>query len=370
MIRRPPRSTLFPYTTLFRSVNAEHADVRAVTDARKADAVAARTLARLADRPFDRDVRQAVAVIDQAGAAALGQHRRMGRAVGAAVAQHRAVEGHARQAVRRKPLFFRAHQVLRRRLGKARVGPGASERGARESKHLLRVLLHSEDSTAMGKLIELTAADGHRLAASRAAPAGKPRGAIVVIQEIFGVNSHIKEVADGFAADGYLAIAPAMFDRVQKNVDLGYTPPDIEKGRELRARITLDFAMKDAEAAVKAAAPAGKVGIVGYCWGGFVAWMASARVPGLAAAVPDYGGGLLRNTHIQPRVPVMGHFGAKDAMIPAEGVKKLAAKHPKQQIFLYPADHGFNCDQRGSYHAPSAKQARERTLAFLRKHVG
>jgi carboxymethylenebutenolidase len=222
----------------------------------------------------------------------------------------------------------------------------------------------------MGKMIELTASDGHRLSAYRADPAGKPRGAIVVIQEIFGVNSHIKSVADGFAADGYVAIAPAMFDRVQKNVDLGYTPPDIEKGRELRAKITLDFAMQDAEAAVRAAAPAGKVGIVGYCWGGFVAWMASAKVPGLAAAVPYYGGGILDNTDIQPRVPVMGHFGEKDAMIPAEGVKKLAEKHKKQQIFIYPADHGFNCDQRGSYDAPSAKTARQRTLEFFRKHVG
>src|SRR5437879_5217904 len=117
----------------------------------------------------------------------------------------------------------------------------------------------------MGKMIQLTASDGHKLDAYRADPAGKPRGAIVVIQEIFGVNSHIKNVTDGYAADGYVAIAPAMFDRVKKNVDLGYTPPDIEKGRELRAKITLEFAMKDAEAAVKAAAPAGKVGIVGYC---------------------------------------------------------------------------------------------------------
>src|SRR2546426_9406055 len=165
----------------------------------------------------------------------------------------------------------------------------------------------------MGKMIELKASDGHQLAAYRADPAGKARGAIVVIQEIFGVNSHIKEVADGFAADGYVAIAPAMFDRVQKNVDLGYTPPDIEKGRELRAKITLDFAMKDAEAAVKAAAPAGKVGIVGYCWGGFVAWIGSARVPGLAAPVPYYGGGSLGKTDIQPRGPGMGHFGEKDA---------------------------------------------------------
>ena len=222
----------------------------------------------------------------------------------------------------------------------------------------------------MGKMIELTASDGQRLSAYRADPAGKPRGGIVVIQEIFGVNSHIKSVADGFAADGYLAIVPAMFDRVQKNVDLGYSPQDIEKGRDIRARITTDMAMKDSEAAVKAAAAAGKVGIVGYCWGGFVAWMAAAKVPGLACAVPYYGGGILDNADLQPKVPLMGHFGDKDAHIPVEGVKKLAQKHNKQQIFIYAADHGFNCDQRGSYNAPAAKQARSRTLEFFRKHLG
>ncbi|HVJ10627.1 MAG TPA: dienelactone hydrolase family protein [Burkholderiales bacterium] len=226
----------------------------------------------------------------------------------------------------------------------------------------------------MGKMIELTASDGHKLAAYRATPeemrAGKPRGAIVVIQEIFGVNSHIKSVADGYAADGYVAIAPAMFDRVQKGFDVGYTPSDIEKGREMRAKITIDMAMKDAQAAVNEAKKAGKVGIVGYCWGGLVAWMASAKVSGLSAAVPYYGGGILDNADIEPKVPVMGHFGEKDGMIPVEGVKKLAAKHSKHQIFIYAADHGFNCDQRGSYNAPSAKQARERTLEFFRKHVG
>jgi carboxymethylenebutenolidase len=222
----------------------------------------------------------------------------------------------------------------------------------------------------MGKMIELTAADGHKLAAYRAEPAGKPRGGIVVIQEIFGVNSHVKSVADGYAADGYLAIAPAMFDRVQRGFDVGYTPEDIAKGRELRPKISVDWAMKDAEAAVKAAASAGKVGIVGYCWGGFVAWMASARIPGLACAVPYYGGGILDNADIEPKVPVMGHFGEKDSMIPVDGVKKLAEKHKKQQIFIYAADHGFNCDQRGSYNAAAAKQARERTLAFFRQHVG
>ena len=222
----------------------------------------------------------------------------------------------------------------------------------------------------MGKIIELTAADGHKLAAYRADPAGKPRGGIVVIQEIFGVNSHVRSVADGFAADGYLAIAPAMFDRAQKNFEVGYTPPDIEKGRELRAKITVDMAMKDAQAAVNEAAKAGKVGIVGYCWGGLITWLAAAKLKGLACAVPYYGGGILDNADLAPQVPLMGHFGDKDQHIPVEGVKKLAAKHSKHQIFIYAADHGFNCDQRGSYDAPSAKQARTRTLEFFRKHVG
>jgi carboxymethylenebutenolidase len=222
----------------------------------------------------------------------------------------------------------------------------------------------------MGKTIELTAADGHTFTAYRAEPAGKPRGAIVVIQEIFGVNSHIRSVADGYAADGYVAIAPALFDRAQRNVELGYTPDDIAAGRAIKDKSPIDAAMKDTEAAVRAAAPAGKVGIVGYCWGGFVSWMASARVPGLACAVAYYGGGILDNADVKPACPVMAHFGERDAMIPIEGVKKLAAAHSKQQVFIYAADHGFNCDQRGSYDAPSAKLARSRSLEFFRQHVG
>jgi len=222
----------------------------------------------------------------------------------------------------------------------------------------------------MGKMIQLTAADGHKLDAYKADPAGKPRGGIVVIQEIFGVNSHIKNVADGYAADGYLAIAPALFDRVQKNVDLGYTPDDIARGREIRGKVTNDMAVKDAQAAINEAAKAGKAGIVGYCWGGLVTWLAAAKAGGLVCAVPYYGGGILDNADLQPKVPLMGHFGDKDQHIPVEGVKKLAEKHPKQQIFIYAADHGFNCDHRGSYNAPAAKQARERTLAFFRQHVG
>jgi len=222
----------------------------------------------------------------------------------------------------------------------------------------------------MGKMIELTAADGHRLGAYRADPAGKPRGALVVIQEIFGVNSHIKQVADGYAADGYLAIAPALFDRVQKSVDLGYSPEDIAKGREIRGKVSNDMALKDTEAAIKAAAGAGKVGIVGYCWGGLVTWLAAAKLPGLSAAVPYYGGGILDNADLQPKVPLMAHFGDKDQHIPVAGVKQLAEKHKQHQIFIYSADHGFNCDQRGSYNAPAAQQARARTLEFLRKHLG
>ena len=222
----------------------------------------------------------------------------------------------------------------------------------------------------MGKMIELTASDGHKLAAYRADPSGKPRGGIVVIQEIFGVNKHIQQVADGFAADGYLAIAPALFDRVQRNVDLGYTPEDIAKGREIRAKVPNDGALKDTEAAIKAVAGAGKVGIVGYCWGGLITWLAAGRLSGLACAVPYYGGGILDNAELEPKVPLMAHFGDRDQHIPVDGVKKLAERHKKHPIFIYSADHGFNCDHRGSYDAPAAKQARERTLGFFRQHVG
>lgn len=222
----------------------------------------------------------------------------------------------------------------------------------------------------MGSTLELTAADGHRLAAYRAEPAGKARGAIVVVQEIFGVNRHIKAVADGYAADGYVAIAPALFDRVRRNVDLGYSQDDIAAGIALKNQSPIEPALRDVQAACASVAPAGKIGMVGYCWGGFVTWMAAAQLDALACAAPYYGGGILDNADVQPRCPVMGHFGERDAMIPVAGVRKLAAQHANQQIFVYAADHGFNCDQRGSYDAASAKLARERTLAFFRQYVG
>ena len=222
----------------------------------------------------------------------------------------------------------------------------------------------------MGHAIELKAADGFALSAYRADPAGKPRGGLVVAQEIFGVNSHIRSVCDGFAADGYVAIAPALFDRYERGVDIGYTPDDIAKGRELKGRAQIDAALRDVAAARDVAAGAGKVGVIGYCWGGFVAWMAASRLPGFACAVPYYGGGMLDAAGERPQCPVMAHFGERDSMIPVEGVRKLAAAHPEAQVFIYAADHGFNCDQRASFDAAAAKLARERTLQFLQRHIG
>ena len=222
----------------------------------------------------------------------------------------------------------------------------------------------------MGHWVDLTAADGFRLSAYRADAEGAPRGALVVAQEIFGVNSHIRSVCDGYARDGYVAIAPALFDRYERGVDIGYAPPDIARGRELKALAETDAALQDVAAARDAVAGAGRVGILGYCWGGYIAWMAAARVEGFACAVPYYGGGMTDAIAEQPKCPVMAHFGERDSMIPVTGVNALAAAHPSAQMFLYPADHGFNCDQRGSHDPASAKLARERTLAFLRQHIG
>ena len=222
----------------------------------------------------------------------------------------------------------------------------------------------------MGQTIHLTAGDGFQLSAYRADPAGTPRGGIVVVQEIFGVNSHIRSVCDGYAADGYQALAPALFDRIRPGIELGYTEADIASGRDFKAKSPLDKALLDVSAARDAIRGAGKIGIVGYCWGGYVAWMAASRLDGLACAVPYYGGGMTDAIDEQPKCPVMMHFGEKDHAIPLAGVHKLRDAHPSQQVYLYDAQHGFNCDQRGSYDASAAKLARERTLEFFRKYVG
>lgn len=223
----------------------------------------------------------------------------------------------------------------------------------------------------MGSMIELKAADGHKLAAYRAEPSGKARGALVVIQEIFGVNKHIKGVADGYAADGYLAIAPAMFDRVQRGYDTGYSPPEIEAGRALMQKMDWKQTMQDAAAALEAAKAGGKVGIVGYCWGGTVTWVAAARISGFACAVPYYGGGMPGFIGEKPKCPTMCHFGEQDQSPTLEQAKQIAKAHPEITAHYYPgAGHGFNCEMRGSYNAEASKLARQRTLEFFRKHLG
>ena len=222
----------------------------------------------------------------------------------------------------------------------------------------------------MGHTTNLNTADGFVLSAYRADPAGTPRGGLVVAQEIFGVNSHIRSVGDGFAADGYAVIAPALFDRYERGVDIGYAPADIAKGRELKALAQTDAALRDIAAARDALSATGKVAVIGYCWGGFIAWMAASRLTGFACAVPFYGGGMLDAADERPQCPVMAHFGERDAMIPVAGVRKLAAAHPQAQVFTYDADHGFNCDHRPSYDATAATLARERTLQFLRQQIG
>lgn len=222
----------------------------------------------------------------------------------------------------------------------------------------------------MGSFIELAAADGHRFAAWQAVPQGRARGALVIAPEIFGVNSHIRGVADGYAADGYLAIAPALFDRVQRNYETGYAPDEIQAGVAIMQRIAFDDALQDAAATIAHATAAGRVAIVGYCWGGTVAWLAAARLTGLAAAVPYYGGGMPNHADEAPKCPVLCHFGERDKSPSPAQARALLARHPDVAGYFYDAGHGFNCDQRGSYDAEASRLARTRTLAFLAQHVG
>ncbi len=229
----------------------------------------------------------------------------------------------------------------------------------------------------MGMMIELKSADDTAVPAYVASPAGAPKGAVVVIQEIFGVNSHIRNVADGYAAQGYLAVAPAAFHRVKPGIELGYTDADMGEGFGYKTAVEALPApgvMQDIQAAIDHAAQAsgGKVGIVGYCWGGLLTWRAACTLKGLSAAVPYYGGGVTTEVEIarQSRVPVLAHFAEEDKWIALDSVEAFKKAHPKVQVFTYAAHHGFNCDQRGAWHAPSAQLARERTLAFLAQHVG
>ena len=222
----------------------------------------------------------------------------------------------------------------------------------------------------MGDMIQLTAGDGVKIGAYRAIPAGTPRGGIVVLKEIFGVNAHIRSVADLYAAQGYLAIAPALFDRVEPDVELAYDEPGLKRAYALIGKVDHGKTPLDIEAAIVQATLAGKVGVVGFCWGGSNAWYSACHLAHVAAAVGYYGGNIIKMVHDTPKVPLMLHFGEKDDNIPMTDVARIKAAHPDVPVHTYPAGHGFNRDGSSSYDEGSAKLARERTLAFFAEHVG
>jgi carboxymethylenebutenolidase len=217
----------------------------------------------------------------------------------------------------------------------------------------------------------LVAADSFKLGAYRADPSGTPKGGIVVIQEIFGVNHHIRAVCDRLAAEGYAAIAPAIFDRQQPDFESGYSPDEIANARKFVANPDWAAMMRDVQAAIDEAKKSGPAAIVGFCLGGTIAFLAAAKLNGLSAAIGYYGGQIAKNADDKPKVPTQLHFGEKDAGIPMSDVDIVKQKRGGDcEIYVYPnAQHGFNCEERGSYDAASAKLARERSLEFLQKHL-
>lgn len=221
----------------------------------------------------------------------------------------------------------------------------------------------------MRETVLLTASDGHQLEAYRVRPSMKRKGAVVVIQEVFGVNGHIREVCERYASDGYEAIAPALFDRIRPRVELPYDDSGIAEGRELAAAIGWDKPMLDVWAAAKATDLGGSVAVVGYCWGGSWAWLAGCRLEVLCA-VCYYGRHIPDLLDEKPKVPILMHFGAEDSSIPMENVERIRQDYPEIPIFVYEgAGHGFNCDHRASYNAEAAALARKRTLAFFAEHL-
>ncbi len=224
---------------------------------------------------------------------------------------------------------------------------------------------------SVGQTRQLRAVDGFAFGVYEAMPAAKPRGGIVVIQEIFGVNSHIREVTDGYAAAGYAAIAPQIFDRVERNVELGYEQQDMVTGVEIaRGKLKMEQTLQDLQASIDDAKRFGRVGVVGYCFGGLLAWLSACDLSGVSGAVAYYGGGVAGQLDRHPSCPVMMHFGAKDAHIPLTDVEKVRKAHPEVAVHVYEADHGFNCDQRASYDAAAARLALSRSREFFAKTVG
>ena len=224
----------------------------------------------------------------------------------------------------------------------------------------------------MGSAVILTASDGHTLDARQAFPAGPILGGVVIVQEIFGVNHHVRALVDQYASLGYAAIAPAIFDRARRGVDLGYTPEGTQEGRALRAQIGWDAPLLDIEAAVRSVrsftgrAPV----VVGFCWGGSLAWLMACRSAEVAGSIGYYGAQITQFLGERPRVPVLLHFGERDPLIASADVEAIRRAHPEAEIFTYPAGHGFNCSDRPDHDPASAALALERSLGFLVRHLG
>lgn len=222
----------------------------------------------------------------------------------------------------------------------------------------------------MGQDIKLKASDGFQLGGYRAEPAGAPKGAVVVIQEIFGVNHHIRSVCDRLAAAGYVAVAPSIFDRIEPNFQSGYSPDEVAVARKFVANPDYPAMLLDTQAAIDAVKNVGPVGIIGFCLGGSVAYAAATKLSGLSAAIGYYGGAVVRSADDKPKVPTQLHFGEKDAGIPLSDVDTIKAKRPDVEVYVYPgAQHGFNCDERASYDKASADIAWPRSLDFFAKHL-
>jgi len=222
----------------------------------------------------------------------------------------------------------------------------------------------------MAEKRQLRASDGFGFGAYQASPEGTPPGAVVVIQEIFGVNNHIREVCDGYAKAGYVAIAPQIFDRVEPDVELGYEGADMTRGMSLAfEKLKREDALLDLQATVEDASRFGNVAVVGYCFGGLLTWLSACELNGIACASAYYGGGIAGELERSAKCPVIMHFGELDAHIPLSDVEKVKAAQPDVPVYVYNADHGFNCDHRASYNAEAAATARERTLAFFVEHL-
>jgi carboxymethylenebutenolidase len=221
----------------------------------------------------------------------------------------------------------------------------------------------------LGKHFSLTTTDNHSLGAYRADPDGKPIGAMVVAQEIFGVNSHIRNVCDRLAAEGYVALAPALFDRFVRDFESGYTPDEVAHARSYLGKIDWNKMLLDIQAGIDNVKSAGPVGVIGFCMGGSIAFLSATRLSGLNCAVAFYGGQIVKFADEKPKCPVQMHFGEQDANIPMSDVEIIMQKRPEAEIYTYPAGHGFYCDERGSFHDTSAKLAWERTLEFLSQYM-